>query len=339
VKYAEKIRADIESSSVEIADQQVTFTVSIGVAPISDYSPGVADIIQFSKSAMQLAKNRGRNRVVEFEEDQGEIDQYRKKQAEEKSNLKKTIETNRFVLRAQPIVQTTIDGSSEKSQHYELLLGLKNEDGTLSSPVEFIESAERYGYMGLVDRWVVKEAFSWISKLMDSEKVVPNLSINLSGSSITDDRFMDYLLEQISEFGVGTSRLCFEITETGAISNLVKAADFVRAFRNIGCKFSIDDFGTGLASHNYLRELPVDYVKIDGTFIKEIDKNRTDYAMTRSINDLAHFLGQKTIAESVENTQIIEKLTEIGVDYLQGWGVGKPKLLRDIAAGLDDIEK
>ena len=150
---------------------------------------------------------------------------------------------------------------------------------------------------------------------------------------------MDYLLEQISEFGVGTSKLCFEITETGAISNMVKAADFVRAFRNIGCKFSIDDFGTGLASHSYLRELPVDYVKIDGTFIKEIDTNRTDYAMTRSINDLAHFLGQKTIAESVENTKVIEKLTEIGVDYLQGWGVGRPKLLSEIAADLDDIEK
>ena len=339
VKYAEKIRTDIEASSVEIADQKVTFTVSIGVAPISDYSQGVAEVIQLAKSAMLLAKSRGRNQVVEFEEDQGEIDLYRKKQAEEKSNLKKTVETNRFVLRAQPIVQTSMDGSSGESQHYELLLGLKNEDGTLSSPVEFIESAERYGYMGLVDRWVVKEAFTWISKLMDTEKVVPALSINLSGSSITDDSFMDYLLGQISEYGVGTSKLCFEITETGTISNLVKAADFVRAFRNIGCKFSIDDFGTGLASHNYLRELPVDYVKIDGTFIKEIDKNRTDYAMTQSINDLAHFLGQKTIAESVENANIIEKLTEIGVDYLQGWGVGKPKLLTEITADLDSIEK
>jgi len=150
---------------------------------------------------------------------------------------------------------------------------------------------------------------------------------------------MDYLLEQISEFGVGTSKLCFEITETGTISNLVKAADFVRAFRNIGCKFAIDDFGTGLASHNYLRELPVDFAKIDGTFITEIDNNRNDYAMTRSINDLAHFLGQKTIAESVENGDIIKKLTEIGVDYLQGWGVGKPKLLDEVAEGLANIEK
>ena len=118
----------------------------------------------------------------------------------------------------------------------------------------------------------------------------------------------------------------------------MKAADFVRTFRNIGCKFSIDDFGTGLASHNYLRELPVDYVKIDGTFITNIHKNRNDYAMARSINDLAHFLGQETIAESVENDEIIEPLQEIGVDYFQGWGVGRPKLLTDVTAELSQVE-
>ena len=220
-----------------------------------------------------------------------------------------------------------------------MLLGLRNKDGTLSSPTDFITSAERYGFMSLVDRWVVREAFSWISGLMDAQKVVPHLAINLSGTSVTDDDFMDYLLEQISEFGVGTNRLCFEITETGTISNLVKAADFVRAFRNIGCKFSIDDFGTGLASHNYLRELPVDYVKIDGIFVTDIHNNRNDYAMARSINDLAHFLGQQTIAESVENDDIVEKLKEIGVDYLQGWGIAKPKVLSEVTEDLSSLEK
>jgi diguanylate cyclase (GGDEF)-like protein len=339
VQYAEKIRQDIETSIIDIEDEKVTFTVSIGVAPIRDYSPSVDNIMKFASSAAALAKDRGRNQVVEFEQDQSEIDSYRIEQQAARTKIEHTLETNRFVLRAQPIVQSTVDGSAPQTQHYEILLGLSNKDGTISSPQEFIESAENYGYMGLVDRWVVKEAFSWINHLMDRQKVVPSLSINLSGSSITDDSFLDYLLEQISEFGVGTSKLCFEITETGTISNLIKAADFVRSFRNLGCKFSIDDFGTGLASHNYLRELPVDYVKIDGTFITEIDNNRNDYAMTRSINDLAHFLGQKTIAESVENGDIIKKLNEIGVDYLQGWGVGKPKLLEEIASGLPNIAK
>jgi EAL domain-containing protein (putative c-di-GMP-specific phosphodiesterase class I) len=288
---------------------------------------------------MRLAKNGGRNRVVVFKEDEEQAKVYQIEQKQARAEIKHTIETDRFVLRAQPIVQTLVESGAPASQHFELLLGLKEEDGSLSSPQEFIENAERYGYMTLVDRWVVKEAFKWISHLIDNQKVVPNISINLSGTSVTDDAFMEYLLEQISEFGVGTNRLCFEITETGTISNLIKAADFVRTFRNIGCKFSIDDFGTGLASHNYLRELPVDYVKIDGTFITEINENRNDYAMARSINDLAHFLGQETIAESVENDAIINSLREIGVDYLQGWGVGQPKILAEVTAELGSIEK
>ena len=336
---AEKIRADIEASCVDIDGENVTFTVSIGVAAILEHSPGVEQVLDAARSAMHHAKQQGRNRVVRFEEEQARVSDYKQEKKQTLQDLENALATERFVLRAQPIVQTAVNGTGDSSQHFELLLGLSNKDGSLSSPEEFIRSAERYGFMPLVDRWVVREAFSWISQLMDAQKVVPSLAINLSGTSVTDDSFMDYLLEQISEFGVGTSRLCFEITETGTISNLVKAADFVRAFRNIGCKFSLDDFGTGLASHNYLRELPVDYVKIDGSFVTGIHKNRNDYAMARSINDLAHFLGQETIAESVENDDIIAKLEEIGVDYLQGWGIGKPKILAEVAADLSSIER
>ncbi|MFK8048240.1 MAG: DUF1631 family protein [Halioglobus sp.] len=337
--YAEKIRSDIEASSVDIEGEKVTFTVSIGIAPVVDYYPEVEEILQGAHNAMKIAKENGRNCVVVFEEDGQQAQTYQNLQAQAEAEIRQTIETDRFALRAQPIVQTQIESGTTVSQHFELLLALTEDDGSLSSPVKFIENAERYGYMTLVDRWVVKEAFKWISNLVDNQKVVPNISINLSGHSVTDDAFMEYLLEQISEFGVGTNRLCFEITETGTISNLVKAADFVRTFKNIGCKFSIDDFGTGMASHNYLRELPVDYVKIDGTFITSIDKNRNDYAMARSINDLAHFLGQETVAESVENDGIINCLQEIGVDYLQGWGISKPKLLSDITDELSTIEK
>ncbi|MEH6581944.1 MAG: DUF1631 family protein [Halioglobus sp.] len=339
VRYAEKIRSDIEASHVDIDNEKVTFTVSIGVAPLVDYSPGVEETLESAQTAMRQAKDQGRNRVVLFEEDENQAQTYQNAQDEAKANIEQTIETDRFVLRAQPIVQTLVESGSPASEHYELLLTLSEPDGSLISPQEFIDNAERFGYMTEVDRWVIKEAFKWISQLIDNQKVVPNISINLSGASVTDDSFMEYLLEQISEFGVGTNRLCFEITETGTISNLIKAADFVRTFRNIGCKFSIDDFGTGLASHNYLRELPVDYVKIDGTFITGISENRNDYAMARSINDLAHFLGQETIAESVENESIINSLREIGVDYLQGWGIAKPRLLSEVSKDLKSIEK
>lgn len=339
MEMAEKIRSDIAASSIEIEGESVSFTVSIGVAPIVEYGPAVEETMDAAKAAMQHAKTQGRNRVVEYAEDHSRAGVYKAEKDRVREDLEDALATERFVLRAQPIMQTSVSNSEDKTLHYELLLGLSNKDGSLSSPQEFITSAERYGFMHLVDRWVVREAFSWISELMDAQKVVPNLAINLSGSSVTDDSFMEYLLEQISEFGVGTSRLCFEITETGTISNLVKAADFVRAFRNIGCKFSIDDFGTGLASHNYLRELPVDYVKIDGSFVTNIHRNRSDYAMARSINDLAHFLGQQTIAESVENDEIVLKLEEIGVDYLQGWGVGKPKALTLVTDDLSNLEK
>jgi diguanylate cyclase (GGDEF)-like protein len=339
VEIAEKIRGDIEAGSIDIDGESVSFTVSIGVAAILEHSPDIEEVTSAARSAMQHAKQRGRNQVVQYEEEQSRIIDFKLEKNRTREDLEDAIASERFLLRAQPIMQTAVSDRSNSTVHYELLLGLVNQDGSLSSPGEFIESAERYGFMTLVDRWVVREAFTWISRLMDEQKVVPHLAINLSGASVTDNSFMEYLLEQISEFGVGTSRLCFEITETGTISNLVKAADFVRVFRNIGCKFSIDDFGTGLASHNYLRELPVDYVKIDGSFITGIDKNRNDYAMARSINDLAHFLGQETIAESVESDTIIVKLEELGVDYLQGWGVGRPKPLEEVTAELSSLEK
>jgi diguanylate cyclase (GGDEF)-like protein len=338
-QMAEKIRSDIQASSVDIEGESVSFTVSIGLVPIAEHSSSVEQIMESARRALRLAKDQGRNRVSLFAEEQDSANVYKKEKSRTLKHLEETLATERFVLRAQPIMQTAIDGDyGGASHHYELLLGLTNKDGDLVSPEEFIRSAERYGFMTLVDRWVVREAFNWINSLMDAQKVIPSLAINLSGTSVTDDSFMEYLFEQISEFGVGTSRLCFEITETGTISNLVKAADFVRAFRNIGCKFSIDDFGTGLASHNYLRELPVDFVKIDGTFVTNIHKNHNDYAMARSINDLAHFLGQETIAESVENDEIVATLREIGVDYLQGWGVGKPRLLAEVTADLSNVE-
>jgi diguanylate cyclase (GGDEF)-like protein len=337
LSLAEKIRSDIAGSSMDIEGEKVSFTVSVGVVPIAEYSPSVEELLESSRTAMRHAKELGRNRVQLYEEDKTLAGTFSTDKKKTRENLEQALATDRFMLRAQPIVQTAIDGDNRSSRHYELLLALRDKDGNISSPEDFIHSAERYGFMTLVDRWVVREAFAWISELMDDQKEVPSLAINLSGSSVTNDEFMEYLFEQISEFGVGTSLICFEITETGTISNLVKAADFVRAFRNIGCKFSLDDFGTGLASHNYLRELPVDYVKIDGTFVTNIHESRADYAMARSINDLAHFLGQETIAESVENDQIVEKLREIGVDYLQGWGVGKPKPLTDITEDLSNI--
>ena len=337
-EQAEKIRSDIENSSVDIDGESVSFTVSLGVAPLHEYSISVDAVMSAAESAMRQAKEAGRDTVRLYKEDKDKEKNYTQEKKNTQDDLEQALATDRFVLSAQPIVQSAVDGDPDRNFRYEVLLGLKSLDGELRSPQDFIESAERFGFMTLVDKWVVEEAFTWISHLMDTQKVVPHLSINLSGNSICDDEFLDYLFDKISEFGVGTNLICFELTETGTISSMVKAADFMRALRNIGCKFSLDDFGTGLASHNYLRDLPVDYVKIDGSFVSNIHKDRNDHAMTRSINDLAHFLGQKTVAESVENEEIVELLREMGVDYLQGWGIGKPKLLAEITAELPNLE-
>ncbi|EED32708.1 PAS sensor diguanylate cyclase and phophodiesterase [gamma proteobacterium NOR5-3] len=337
-RIADKIRTDIASSSLNISGELVSFTVSIGVASVLQTSASPASITQQARQALTLAKTQGKDQVVVFDTDQEEVMNYKLERASSRKQLDDAMSTDSLVLRAQPIVQSAVDGREGAKHHYEILLSLRDDNGELQSPQDFIMSAERFGYVTLVDRWVLKETFSWISLLMDSQKEVPELSINLSGTSITNNDFLDYVLEQISEYGVGTSKLCFEITETGAIDNLPRAADFVRTLKNIGCKFSLDDFGTGLASHKYLKELPVDYVKIDGTFITDIHNNATDYAMTKSINDLAHFLGQKTVAECVENLEIVPALREIGIDYLQGWGIGMPRELHEVTKELANLE-
>ncbi|MBA6412556.1 DUF1631 family protein [Parahaliea sp. F7430] len=336
---AESIRSDIHANNFDIEQEPVQLSVSIGVAALRHFSPDADSVIEAAEQAMQAAKQGGGNQVQQHIAAANSITRHKQDRRKTRQNLEQALTTERFVLRAQPIVQNAVASQQPSSQHFELLLGMRETDGSLSSPKQFIKSAERHGYMSLVDRWVIREAFQWISQLMDAQKVVPNLSINLSGTSITDDAFMEYLFEQISEFGVGTSRLCFEVTEAATMTNLVKSADFIRAFRNIGCKFSLDNFGTGLSSHNYLRELSVDYVKIDGAFITGINDNPNDYTMARSINDLAHFLGQETIAESVENERTIARLHEIGVDYLQGWGIGHPEPLTDIVGQLQSLQK
>ena len=334
---AEQVRSDIAAASLPVEGEAVSFTVAIGVAAIRDVTADSASLFEQAGAALEAAKCEGGNCVRHWQQDQAVVARQRQEHQRSRRALEEAMNSDRFVLRAQPIVKTAIDGQQLATRHYELLLAVRDSEGRPGSPLPFIQSAERYRLMPLVDRWVVREAFRWISGLMDAQKVVPAVAINLSGSSVTDDSFMDFLFEQISEFGVGTNRLCFEITEVGTINNLTRAADFVRAFRNIGCKFSIDDFGTGLESHNYLRELPVDYVKIDGSFVQGLETNPSDLAMARAINDLAHFLGQETIAECVESQSVMEQLREIGVDYLQGWGIGRPVLLDEVTRDLSRV--
>ncbi|MBV1869607.1 MAG: EAL domain-containing protein, partial [Gammaproteobacteria bacterium] len=204
------------------------------------------------------------------------------------------------------------------------------DDGEMLPPAEFIKAAEKYNRMQAVDRWVIKNVFEWLDDNKENMDEFSGLAINLSGNSMNDSSLLEYIFEMFVDYKVPTGKILFEITETSAITNLDDASDFIREMRSIGCRFALDDFGSGLSSYGYLKHLPVDYVKIDGVFIKDIVCNESDYAMVKSITEMVKFLGMKTVAEYVETDEILGILKDIGVDYAQGYGIEKPVPLNQV---------
>jgi EAL domain-containing protein (putative c-di-GMP-specific phosphodiesterase class I) len=218
--------------------------------------------------------------------------------------------------------------------HYEMLIRLLDEEGKLVPPLAFIPAAERYNLMTSIDRWVVRKAFESISA---NNPVVSGwqFSINLSGQSLCDESFMAFVIDTFRQTGVAPQQVCFEITETTAMANLTQATRFITAMKGMGCEFSLDDFGTGLSSFGYLQTLKVDYLKIDGSFVRDMASNPVNRAVVEAANQIGHAMGMQTVAEFVENGEILRVLGEIGVNYAQGYGVAKPAPLEEIltAAG------
>ncbi|GAC1464929.1 MAG: hypothetical protein NVS2B14_09650 [Chamaesiphon sp.] len=226
-----------------------------------------------------------------------------------------------------------LKSDGERQEHYEILLRLLDEDGQLVPPMAFIPAAERYNLMPAIDRWVIRTLFSSHEKYCDQiwkRRALQNnvlYAINLSGTSINDDNFTHFLREQFSLHSIPPQLICFEITETTAISNLNKAVPLISELKALGCRFALDDFGSSMSSFAYLKNLPVDYLKIDGYFIRDIIDDLVDLAFVESINHIGHVLGIQTIAEFVENDVILQKLKDIGVDYAQGYGISQPHSL------------
>jgi len=297
--------------------------VSIGVVPVSPHSASTEEVLKLADSTCYSAKNKGRNRVQVYYPNDNDIAQ----QSEDSrwfSRITQALDNDQFCLYMQTIAATQI--ASKEKNLCEILLRLK-EDGSneLIPPMAFIPPAERYNLMPKIDRWVISHFLQHIS----SHTPLPNTvySINLSGSSINDDTFVDFLTQQFQEHPVDPATLCFEITETMAISNLQKAADFILELKKLGCYFALDDFGSGMSSFTYLKHLPVDYLKIDGNFVKEAPNDAIIYAMLEAINQVGHVMGLKTIAEYVESQAILDKVRELGIDFVQGYQINRPQPL------------
>ncbi len=315
VRVAEKLRLAIDETNFAWGDQAFRVSASIGVVCLDSSSPGTAEILSYADTSCYMAKEQGRNRIYLYQDD--EASQRRQGEMQWITRIHEGIEKNQFCLYVQDIVGLQQD----KEQHYEVLLRYREADGSIIAPGAFLPSAERYGLSPKLDRWVINRVCAFLAKTGRKDL---KLSINLSGLSIADTELLVFVRKTLQHYQVEPAQLCFEITETAAISNLGNAIQFINAMKEIGCRFALDDFGSGLSSFGYLKNLPVDFVKIDGIFVKDILIDQVDLAMVRSINDIGHLMGKKTIAEFVENAKIAEELAALGVDYGQGYGIAKP---------------
>jgi len=320
-EFAERIRRKVEDSGIQFEGNSFKVTVSIGVALLSVASESVAQAMGTAELACSMAKDQGQNRVETYHSDNVDMIR-REEQMHLVAHIQRALVEDRFELYCQPI-HALVPGS--RRHHTEILLRLLDESGEVLAPGNFIPAAERYHLMPAVDRWVVRKTLSMLSEF-DEDSILRGIyAINLSGQSFNQKDFLDFIHKEIENSGVPPECICFEITETAAVANLAKAVLFMKNLRELGCSFSLDDFGSGISSFGYLKSLPVNYLKIDGSIVKDIVTDKVSAAMVAAINQVGHTMKLRTIAEFVENDAIKSCLTEIGVDYVQGYGIGKPE--------------
>ncbi|MES9903545.1 MAG: EAL domain-containing protein [Sedimenticola sp.] len=317
---AEKIRKTIEDFRFCWQDHCFNVGVSIGVIPLTMESRDVKSVLTAADHACYRAKDNGRNQVVTYTPDDDELAK-RTGETWWASRIQQALDENKFTLYHQPIV--SIDRPNETGLHYEILIRMLDDD-RLIPPGAFFPAAERYGMMPQIDQWVMRTYFEWIKKNPLQLEQLQLCAINLSGEFLSQKWALEFVSAEIEKSGMPPGKICFELTETVAVANMTNAVLFMAGLKKKGCLFALDDFGTGMSSFGYLRNLPVDFIKIDGSFVKDIQSDPVDLAMVRSINTIAHEMGKKTVAEYVENDEILQLLREIDVDYAQGYGISKP---------------
>ncbi|MEW6331968.1 MAG: EAL domain-containing protein [Pseudomonadota bacterium] len=304
--------------------------VSIGLVPISRDSGGLTEVMSAADSACYIAKDRGRNRIHIYQPDDRAFAQ-RRGEMQWVHRLRQGLENNSFDLYCQAIVPLH-KTAKQTGPFHEILVRVQDEDLVL--PAAFIPAAERYHLMPSIDRWVIRTVFPMLEKYQaradGGESGRALFAINLSGQSLGDEQFLEFVMQQFAQHRVDPRSICFEITETAAIANLTRARDFIARFKHMGCRFALDDFGSGLSSFGYLKSLTVDYLKIAGDFVEGMLEDSLDRAMVEAINQVGHVMGLVTVAESVESPALIDMLREIGVDHAQGHGIDTPKPLHQV---------
>lgn len=332
-RIADQLRLQVKEHRFAWQDRSFDVSASIGVVPITADSGGLADLMSAADSACYVAKDRGRNCVHVYQPDDAALAQ-RQGEMQWVQRLNRGLENDSLRLYCQAIVP--LDGARERDRHfYEILVRLDENGSGPISPAVYLPAAERYYLMPTIDRRVLSVALGTLKRYLPRLRRSGGphgvtFSINLSGQSLCDDSFLEFVVSQFQETRIKPSMICFEITETAAIANLTRAQSFIARLKEMGCRFALDDFGSGLSSFGYLKTLPVDYLKIAGSFVEDVMRDPVDHAMVDAINQIGHIMGLTTIAESVETLEIMDKLRDTGIDYGQGFGIDPPRPLEEV---------
>lgn len=331
IKIANKLCERMECIHFAWEGNEHVISICIGIAPLTAESDSVSSVLTNASVARDVAKELGRNRVQLYEQNDLEL-RRRRGEFQWIGRLQAALRKDLFRLHAQLI--KPLGPRSDKTPHYEILLRLQGDKGELIAPGQFIPAAEHFQLMPEIDKWVVQQVCATLVSAAKGADTSPvKLSVNLSGQSLSDERVKDFLCRELSRIGNLATFLCFEITESAAIANLEGALSFIASVREYGCQFSLDDFGSGLSSFSYLQRFDVDYLKIDGSFVRLIHEDQVAVAMVSAINQIGQVMGLSTIAEFVENEQIFQVLKGIGVDYAQGFHFSRPTDLDVVLRG------
>ena len=329
ITLADAIREDIADFRFAWEGKSFSIGVSIGLVPVLGTDRDLGAVLSAADAACYAAKDEGRNRIHVYQiNDHALMEQ--QGQMQWATRLQNALDEDRLRLYAQAIVP--LPSGVDRAPHFEILVRME-EGGRLITPGSFLPAAERYGLMPRVDQWVVRNTLAWIGDRVRREGALPGVySINISGASLSDERFRQDLRDTLERLQLPHGAICFEITETSAVANLSKVVPFIREIKQLGCFFALDDFGSGLSSFAYLKNLPVDFLKIDGSFIKDIVHDPIDLAMVEAINAIGHVMGLQTIAEYVADEDILRRVEAIGIDFAQGYHLGVPQPLADQGA-------